>query len=115
MGIYMYFSQMFVLYFCQGLSRCPYYQCVRNSEVSARQELIAYVKLEYCISLRFLQYQCWGLSSAIKELKELFPLRKGSRDLGNGFCPNNEVQNVFSFFSFLKHIEVSLFLLQTPT
>ena len=37
MGIY--FSQTSVLYFCWGFSCCPYYRGVRNSEVSARQEL----------------------------------------------------------------------------
>ena len=34
-----YFSQTSVIYFCRGFSCCPYYRGVRNSEVSARQEL----------------------------------------------------------------------------
>ena len=33
------FSQTSVIYFCWGFSCCPYYQGVRNSEVSARREL----------------------------------------------------------------------------
>ena len=33
------FSQTSVIYFCRGFSCCPYYQGVRNSEVSARREL----------------------------------------------------------------------------
>ena len=33
------FSQMSVIYFCQGSSCCLYYRGVRNSEVSARQEM----------------------------------------------------------------------------
>ena len=36
-----YFSQTSVIYFCRGFSCCPYYQGVRNSEVSARRELTA--------------------------------------------------------------------------
>ena len=74
MGIY--FSQMSVIYFCLGLSCCPCYSGVHNSKVSTRRELTAYVKLEYCISLRFLQYQCGGLSSAMKQLHK-FPLTVG--------------------------------------
>ena len=38
-GTFTYFSQTSVIYFCQIFSYCPYYRGVRNSEVSARQEL----------------------------------------------------------------------------
>ena len=37
-----YFSQTSVIYFCWGLSCCPYYRGVCNSEVSARRELTVY-------------------------------------------------------------------------
>ena len=46
MGIY--FSKTSVIYFCWGVSCCPYHRGVRNSEVSARRELTVFCSGTVC-------------------------------------------------------------------